>query len=39
VLPLIVTAAEIDEIADLIGATSGTYEEELDRRVSRCLHR
>ena len=30
--PLIVTAAEVDEIADLIGATLGAYEEELRRK-------
>jgi adenosylmethionine-8-amino-7-oxononanoate aminotransferase len=29
--PLIVTAAEVDEIVDLIGATLGAYEEELRR--------
>ena len=30
--PLIVTAAEVDEIADLIGATLGAYEQELRRK-------
>jgi adenosylmethionine-8-amino-7-oxononanoate aminotransferase len=30
--PLIVTATEVDEIADLIGATLGAYEEELRRK-------
>src|SRR5215472_14807220 len=30
--PLIVTAAEVDEIADLIGATLAAYEEELRRK-------
>jgi 4-aminobutyrate aminotransferase-like enzyme len=30
--PLIVTAAEVDEIADLIGATLQAYEEELRRK-------
>jgi adenosylmethionine-8-amino-7-oxononanoate aminotransferase len=32
--PLIVTAAEVDEIADLIGATLAAYEEELRTRRS-----
>jgi 4-aminobutyrate aminotransferase-like enzyme len=30
--PLIVTAAEVDEIAELVGATLGAYEEELRRK-------